>query len=120
MDPTEAAIVRRWLKEEGLTAEEVLNALVQTLTKRHLDCEVEKRGRAIPTRGGQPRRNALVATQDALHEFQHRNAQDEPKLAEMQKTLLALLTDCQFAAEKRAGLDTDDDNPPSHMRLVTD
>jgi hypothetical protein len=96
-----------------------LNVLVQTLTKRHVDCEFEKLGRPIPTRGGQPRRNALVATQDALHEGHLRNSADDPQFAAMQQMLLGLLTDCQFAAEKTAGIHGDDE-PPTHMRLVTD
>lgn len=119
MDQDQSAIVRKRLKEEGLQAETLLNVLVQTLTKRHVDCEFEKLGRPIPTRGGQPRRNALVATQDALHEGHLRNSADDPKFAAMQNTLLGLLTDCQFAAEKTAGIDGDDE-PPGHMRLVRD
>jgi hypothetical protein len=119
MDQDQSAIVRRRLEEEGIDALTLLNVLVQTLTKRHVDCEFEKLGRPIPTRGGQPRRNALVATQDALHEGQARNAPTDPQLAAMQNTLFHLLTECQFAAEKQAGIDGDDE-PPGHMRLVRD
>ena len=52
MDQDQSTIIRRRLKEEGLEAEAVLNALVRTLVKRHVDCQWEKMGRAIPTRGG--------------------------------------------------------------------
>ena len=34
MDKAQAAIVRRWLKKEGMEAQTLLDALVQTLTKR--------------------------------------------------------------------------------------
>jgi hypothetical protein len=120
MDQDQLAIIRKRLKEEGLEPETVLNALVRTLVKRHVDCQWEKMGRAMPTRGGQPRVNSLVAAQDALHEGSLRNVDDEPELAAMQKMLFGLLTDCQFAGEKRAGLDKDEDEPPTHMKLVTD
>jgi hypothetical protein len=63
----------------------------------------------------------MVAAMDALHEFGHRNAQDAPKRAEMQRTLFRALSMCMAAAQHAAGLDKDDDDePPSHMRLVTD
>ena len=119
MDSDQAAIVRRRLGEERVDAETVLNALVQTLVKRHVDCQFEKLGRPIPTHGGQPRVNALIAAMDALHEGQGRNAQDDPQLAAMQKMLFNLLGECQFAAEKKAGIGGDDE-PPEHMRLVRD
>ena len=77
-------------------------------------------GTGDPDARGQPRVNSLVATQDALHEGSLRNVDDEPELAAMQKMLFGLLTDCQFAGEKRAGLDKDEDEPPTHMKLVTD
>jgi hypothetical protein len=118
MDPNQSAIIRKRLKEEGFSAEAALDVFVQTLSARHVDCELEKLGRPLPPRGGQPRRDALVATQDALDEGYRRKNKDEPNMAEIQKMLFNLLTDCQFAAEKKAGLDEDD--PPGHMRLVTD
>jgi len=68
--------------------------LVQTTSRRlrrfrrHVDCEFEELGRPIPTRGGQPRRNALVATQDALHEFAARKSADDPQMSAMQKICL--------------------------------
>ena len=121
MTQDHSAIIRRWLKEEKLDAQQALGALVATLTRRHVDCQFEKMGRPMPTRGGQPRVNSLVATQDALHEYGLRNKQIDPKLAEIQNRLMALLTDCQFAAEKEAKIYGDDDDPPSgHMRLVRD
>ncbi len=120
MDKAQAAIVRRRLKEEGMEAQTLLDVLVQTLTRRHCDCEREKLGRPIPSHGGQPRRNALIATQDALHELKGRNAEDEPEMAKVQEILFRLLTECQFAAEKKTGLDVDPDEPPGHMRMVRD
>ena len=119
MDEAQAAIVRRRLGEERVDAETVLNALVQTLVKRHVACQFEKLGRPIPTRGGQPRKNALVAAQDALHEGHLRNSADDPQLAAMQNMLFNLLGECQFAAEKKAGIGGDDE-PPGFMKLVTD
>jgi hypothetical protein len=118
MESDQAKIVRKRLKEEKLDAETVLVALVRTLTRRHVDCQFEMRGKPMPTRGGRPRVNSLVATQDALHEFSLRNKADDPEMASMQNMLLGLLTDCQFAAEHNAGIGDDDDEPK--MRLVRD
>ena len=120
MDETQAKIVRKRLKEEGLEAQTLLDALVQTLTKRHVDCEYEKKGRPMPTRRGTAKAQFAGRGEDALDEFKRRNAQDDPEMAKLQEILFGLLIDCQFAAEKNAGLDVDPDDPPTHMRLVKD
>jgi hypothetical protein len=118
MDQDQTSIVRKRLKEEGIKVEDALHVLMQTLVNRHVDCELEKLGRPLPPRGGQPRRDSLVAAQDALDEGYRRKNADEPQMAKIQQLLMAVLTECQFAAEKRAGLN--EDEPPTHMRLVTD
>ena len=57
---------------------------------------------------------------DALHEAGHRDAQTAPDRAAMQQTLFRALSMCMAAAQHAAGLDRDDDEPPTHMRLVKD
>ena len=121
MDQDQSSIVRRRLKEEKLDAQAVLDVLVQTLTARHVDCQLERTPGRLPTRGGQPRRNALVATQDALHELKLRRGQEDPEMARIQEILFGLLGECQFAAEKNAGLGGDDDGGSAgRMRIVRD
>ena len=117
----QSAIVRRVLAENRINAELVLVALVRTLVGRHVDCELVKLGRRLDAlaHGGQLRTNSLVAAMDALHEGSGRKPGGDPELAAMQKMLMALLTECQFAAEEAAGIGGDDD-PPPNMRLVTD
>jgi hypothetical protein len=109
------------LAEERLDAEQVLAVLVRTLVDRHVDCALRKLGRRPAWTPGNERANALVAAMDALHEARHRDAQTAPQRAGIQQTLFRMLTVCQMAAEHAAGLDRDDDDdPPTHMRLVRD
>jgi hypothetical protein len=126
MDKDLATVVRRTLKENRLDAEQALIVLAQTLVARHIDCELVKMGRRIQP---QPRLDAFVASMDALHEFRHRNAKTDPKLAGVQTILFQMLTGCQFAAEHAAGMDEEepgddnggnDDPPPGRMRIVRD
>jgi hypothetical protein len=115
MDEQQAAIVQRVLDENDLDAQHMLDVLVQTLTGRHVDCELLKLGRRIQA---QPRPNSLVAAMDALHEGRGRNAQRDPEMAKVQNLVFQMLGECQFAAEAAAGIGGDDDEPPP-MRLVT-
>ena len=122
MDQDQSAIVRRVLGENKLHAEQVLVVLVQTLVGRHVDCQLEKLGRRLASHGGQPRVNALVAAMDALHDQRWLNTQTDPALADVQKRLFEMLTECQFVAEEKAGIGGDDDQdpPPGRMRIVTE
>ncbi len=118
-EPVERAL-RDVLAEEDLDAEEVLAVLVRTIADRHVDVSLRRAGRRPAFTPGNERTDAMVATMDALHEFGHRNAQDAPERARMQQTLFRALSMCMAAAQHAAGLDKDDDEPPTHMRLVTD
>jgi len=116
MDQDQTAILQRVLSEHRLDAQHVLDVLVQTLVGRHINCELVKLGRRIQA---QPRPDTLNAVMDALHEGRWLNAQANPALADVQKRLFDLLTECQFAAEEAAGIsdDEDDDPPPPPMRI---
>jgi hypothetical protein len=114
------AALREVLAEEDLDAEEVLAVLVRTLADRHVDVGLRRAGRRPAWTPGNERTDAMVATMDALHEFGNRDAPDVPRRAEMQRTLFRALSMCMAAAQHAAGLDRDDDDPPTHMRLVTD
>lgn len=118
MESNEAAIVERVLEEKGLEAQDMLVALLRAIMQRHVDCELRKRGRRVVV--GQERPDGLVPVMDALHEGRGRNAQTDPTLAGIQNTLFEMFTECQITAEAAAGLNQDDDDPPSHMRLVRD
>jgi hypothetical protein len=55
---------------------------------------------------------------DALHEGSGRKKGGDPELAAMQKMMMALLSECQFAAEAAAGIGEDEGPEPPPMRLV--
>ena len=123
-------ILRRELDENGVDAERALAVLVDTIVARHVDCAMRMYGKRPKWTPGNERLNALTAAIDAL--FQHSvvdgqttfdtsplpdRPDDDP--VNVRRMLIRLLTQIQFAAEARAGLHEDDDEPPT-MRLVTD
>jgi hypothetical protein len=148
-DLTDEDVVRRVLAEEGLDAVRVLAVLAGTLAWRHVDCTLRRMGRRPPRPPGNDRANSLTAAMDALHEYRSLNekARDEHAgpgreddesvsdedfvdglvagdLANLQRVAMRILADCQFLAEREAGLDEDDDEDDGGerpwMRLVRD
>jgi hypothetical protein len=118
----ELGIVRTFLEEHDLDAEQVLAVLAAALVRRHMDIELRKLGKKPPYTPGNERKNALVAAMDALFQASGLGPGENPKEGELNisNLLFHLLGQCQFAAEERAGISGDDDEPPSYMRLVTD
>jgi hypothetical protein len=128
---TDEAIIQRELDEDDVDAERALVVLVGTLVTRHMDCELRKLGLREPWPGAD-RTNALVAAMDALFQYSRADeqtfgAQPHPELpaddaVNVRRMLMRVLTQCQFLAERQAGIagDDDDDKPPPMMRLVTD
>ena len=142
---TDEEIIQRELEESDVDAERALVVLVGTLVKRHLDCERRKLerqrhparqwgppGKQLPPEQDRP--NALTAAMDALFQnsrggeqtFDSSPRPDLPAGDEVnvRRMLMRLLVQCQFLAERQAGMTDedgdDDDGPPTHMRLVTE
>lgn len=122
LDRSLADVVSRVLGEEDLDPAEVLEVLVRTLVDRHVDVELRKRGKRTPYTRGNERLNALTATLDALHESKSRaDGQPDPEgMQPLRQALWQILLCSQMVAERGTGLDRDDDEPPTHMRLVRD
>ena len=113
--------LREAMDELELEPEQVLAVLVRTIADRHVDVRLRRRGKRPMWTPGNERTDAMVATMDALHEAGHRDKETAPQRAEMQQMLFRALSMCMAAAQHAAGLDKDDDDePPSHMRLVRD
>lgn len=118
----ELQIVRHFLDEHDLDAERALAVLAAALVRRHMDIELRKLGKRPPYTPGNERKNALVVAMDALFQASGLAPGENPKPGEtnIPNLMFHLLGQCQFAAEERAGISGDDDEPPSYMRLVTE
>ena len=138
-DPKALAAVKRALKSEGVDADRALLVLIATLVVRHIEWTRRhmKGARGLPPWSpGNERLNALTAAMDALHQC---NATDTQAMGgrafdtspipgvpgkdarNVRRLLMRLLAECQFIGEAKLGLDKDDDDdPPTHMRLVRD
>jgi hypothetical protein len=123
-------ILQRELDENGVDAERALAVLIDTIVARHVDCAMRMYGKRPKWTPGNERLNALTAAIDSL--FQQSVVEGQttfdtsprPDLADddainVRRMLIRLLGQIQFAAERRAGLNEDDDEPPK-MRLVRD
>jgi hypothetical protein len=123
-------ILQRELDENGVDAERALAVLIDTIVERHVDCAMRMYGKRPKWTPGNERLNALTAAIDALFQQSTLPGQTtfdtspRPDLPDddainVRRMLIRLLGQIQFAAEKRAGLNEDDDEPPK-MRLVRD
>jgi len=117
MDPQELKIIKRTLREKKIEPVIALWAMVTAMTQRHVDCELVKLGKRA---AAQPRTDALIATMDALHEFRHRNKDQEPDLAALQEMLFAMLGEISIELEKTALPPDPEDDPPGYMKMVRD
>ena len=129
-DETDEEIIQRELDENGIDAERALAVLIDTIVARHVDCAMRMYGKRPKWTPGNERLNALTAAIDAL--FQQSLVEGQttfdtsprPDLPDddainVRRMLIRLLGQIQFAAEHRAGLHEEDDEPPK-MRLVRD
>lgn len=121
--PAEAAldIVQQVLSDHGVDAEEMLAALATALVDRHVDVELRRLGRREPYPIHNERADALKAVNDAIHQAHAKLPDKTGDQEETLRAVMALLMQCQFAAEEAAGIggDDNDDGPPP-MRLVRD
>lgn len=106
-------LIAKVLKEHGVAAEEALAAMVGVMVERHLDVELRRAGKRPAYPIHNERADALKAMNDALHQAIHSGRQKDATLG----ALRAVLIECQFAAEKQAGLEEEDDEAGPTMRL---
>ena len=108
-------LIAKVLKSHGVNAEDALAAIVGVMVERHVDVELRRAGKRPAYPIHNERADALKAVNDALHQAIHSGKQKDGTLAAVR----AALIECQFAAEKQAGLDGDDDDRPP-MKIAGD
>jgi hypothetical protein len=113
-------IVQQILADHNVDAEAMLAALATALVDRHVDVELRRLGRREPYPIHNERADALKAVNDAIHQAHAKLPAGAGEQEETLRAAMALLMQCQFAAEAAAGIggDDDGDDEPPPMRLV--
>ena len=91
---TEAQIVKRFCKEEKITPEQALVALITAMNERHVDRALWREGVRQPWPKHNERAEALIPAMDALHERRHG---DTPE-AKTYELVFRLLTCCNMVS----------------------